>query len=276
MDRQCRRLGSGLQASSSGGKLLRKLSIRPALNTNKSFNYMHHVIDESNRCMFTKSSVMKCTWILLVISIPLYLPLWSSGYMQYIPKSCLGKPQPIWFLQLGQNSVSARNLTNISKQVTSAPHSNQNTYRNLTGALLVLSIHYLAMVEHHSPATVTVTHTRLPPMVLAKKSLCVAQEEDLVALDAVDLAPCIHHPGIVARNRGNDVDALCLELCRFGNVRRQVVCLATWSEGAGHGEDDDFLVGPFFAGVVLLRAAASSGVGVGNGRPSTGGGEGCG
>ena len=108
-------------------------------------------------------------------------------------------------------------------------------------------------------------------MVLAKERLGVAQEEHLLTLDAVDLAPRIHNPAVVARNRGNDVDALGLELCGLGNVRRQVVRLAARGEGAGHGEEDDFLVSPFFAGVVFLGAAAGGGVGVGDGRPSVGG-----
>jgi hypothetical protein len=40
------------------------------------------------------------------------------------------------------------------------------------------------------------------------------------------------------------------------------------SEGAGDREEDDFLVGPLLAGVVLLRTAARGWVGVSNGSPS--------
>ena len=42
----------------------------------------------------------------------------------------------------------------------------------------------------------------------------------------------------------------------------------TFAYGAGDGEEDDFLVGPFFGGVVFLGAAADGGVRVGYGRPS--------
>jgi len=48
------------------------------------------------------------------------------------------------------------------------------------------------------------------------------------------------------------------------------VGLAAGREGAGHGEENDFLVGPFFGGVVFLRAAAGGGVGVGYWGPSMG------
>ena len=48
---------------------------------------------------------------------------------------------------------------------------------------------------------------------------------------------------------------------------REVVSLPG-SKSAGHGEEDDFLVRPFFAGVVFLGTAAGGGVGVGDGRPA--------
>lgn len=44
--------------------------------------------------------------------------------------------------------------------------------------------------------------------------------------------------------------------------------LAAGREGAGHGEEDDFLVGPGAGGVVFLGATAGCGVGVGDGGPS--------
>ena len=49
-----------------------------------------------------------------------------------------------------------------------------------------------------------------------------------------------------------------------------MVRLAARREGTGHGEQDDFLVYPFFAGVVFLRTAAGGWVSVGNGCPSVG------
>ena len=43
------------------------------------------------------------------------------------------------------------------------------------------------MVKDHSPATIAITHTRSPAVVLGEEGLGIAQEEDLVALDTVDL-----------------------------------------------------------------------------------------
>lgn len=124
------------------------------------------------------------------------------------------------------------------------------------------------MVENHSPATIAVTHASIPTVVLAEKCLGVTQKQDLVALDTVDLAPRVHDPRIVGRNCGDDVDALVLELLGLGNVGWQVVCLAAGSEGTGNGEDDDFLVCPLLASIVLLRAATCGGVAVRDGGPS--------
>lgn len=42
-----------------------------------------------------------------------------------------------------------------------------------------------------------------------------------------------------------------------------------WCESAGDGEEDDFLVGPLLAGVVLLGTTTGSWVVVGNWCPST-------
>lgn len=41
------------------------------------------------------------------------------------------------------------------------------------------------------------------------------------------------------------------------------------SEGARNGEEDDFLVRPFLAGVVFLGTAAGGGIRIGDGCPST-------
>lgn len=143
-----------------------------------------------------------------------------------------------------------------------------STYRDLTGALLVLSVCDLAVIEDHSPATVAVTHTRLPAMLFGEECLGIAQEQHLVALDAIDLAPRVHDPRIVARNRGDDVNALLAEFGCLLDVRRQVVRLAAGCEGAGNAEDDDLLVGPFLGGIEGLGTAAGSRVGISNGCPS--------
>lgn len=82
------------------------------------------------------------------------------------------------------------------------------------------------MIKHHRPASVTVAHTRRPAIVLAEESLGVAQEEHVVTLDAIDLAPRIHDPAVVGRNGRNDVDALVGELAAVGDVGGKVVGLA--------------------------------------------------
>ena len=124
------------------------------------------------------------------------------------------------------------------------------------------------MIEDHSPATVAVAHTRRPTVLLGEKGLGIAKEKDIVVLDAIDLAPGVHDPAVVACNGSNDVNALLLELLGLCNVRREMVCLAAWGEGAGNGEEDDLLVRPFLAGIVFLGTTADGRVAVGDGCPS--------
>jgi hypothetical protein len=125
--------------------------------------------------------------------------------------------QPFQRLQLSQDGVGARDLDSVSNNYIHLPKRCE-TYRDLTRALLVLGIDDLAVVKDHSPATVTVAHTRRPAVLLGEESLCVAEEKDLVVLDAVDLAPGVHDPAVVARNGSNDIDTLFLELLGLCNV----------------------------------------------------------
>jgi hypothetical protein len=111
-------------------------------------------------------------------------------------------------------------------------HSLSTTNRHLTRALLVLSIHHLAMIKHHSPAPIPVAHARRPAMLLAEERLSIAQEQHLVALDAVDLAPRVHHPAVIGRNRSDDIDTLLAELLDVLDVWGEVVRLAAGCEGA--------------------------------------------
>lgn len=85
---------------------------------------------------------------------------------------------------------------------------------------------------------------------------------------STDLSPGVHDPAVIARNGSNDVHTLLMKLVCVLDVRRKVVRLAAGREGTGHGEQDDFLVCPFFAGVVFLRTATGGWVSVGNGCPS--------
>jgi hypothetical protein len=142
------------------------------------------------------------------------------------------------------------------------------------------------VVEDHSPAAVAVAHACRPAVLLGEESLGVAQEQDFIALDAVDLAPGIHDPAVVGRNGRDNVDALLAELGAVLDVGRKVVGLASMvaasvvvvrgvhgqcrlprSEGARDGEENDLLVGPFLAGIVFLRTTAGSWVIISNWRP---------
>ena len=107
---------------------------------------------------------------------------------------------------------------------------------DLARVALILSVGNLTIIKDHSPATVPVAHTSSPAIVLGEERLGVAEEQDIVALDAIDLAPCVHDPGIVRRDDGNDIDALALQPRQLLNVGRQVVGLAAGGEGAGDGD----------------------------------------
>jgi len=132
------------------------------------------------------------------------------------------------------------------------PNNFFGTYRNLTRVLLVLSIRDLAVVDDHSPtATVTcqnrsswhppclfdllaVAHTRLPAVFLAEECFGVTQEQHLITLDSIDLAPRVHDPAVVARDRCNDIDALLAELGGLLDVGGQVEGLAAGGKGTGY------------------------------------------
>jgi hypothetical protein len=68
-------------------------------------------------------------------------------------------------------------------------------------------------------------------MLLGEESLGVAQEQHLIALDAIDLAPRVHDPAVVGRNGRDNVDALFAELGAVLDVRREVVGLAAAKSG---------------------------------------------
>lgn len=73
---------------------------------------------------------------------------------------------------------------------------------------------------------------------------------NIIILNPVRLAPRTHDPGIVERNDGHDVDALGLKRRQVLDVAGEMLCAAAGGEGAGDGEEDDFLVGPFGGSVV--------------------------
>lgn len=80
-------------------------------------------------------------------------------------------------------------------------------------------------------------------------------------LDAVGFGPGTHDEGIVVRQHRDDVHLLALDLLEVLDVAGQVPYGAARGEGAGHGEEDDFLVRPLLGGVVVLRDAARGYVG---------------
>lgn len=107
-------------------------------------------------------------------------------------------------------------------------------------------------------------------MVLGEERLGVAEHENVIALNTVDLAPSVHDPRVVRRNDGNDINALALQLRQLLDVRRQVVSLAPGGERAGDRDEDDLLAGPLLGGIVLLGTTAGSWVSVCDGCPSVG------
>ena len=109
--------------------------------------------------------------------------------------------------------------------------------------------------EQHSQYPLTkhslpITHTRRPAVPLREERLGVGEEQldssqnlnscprkeccesthDVIVLNAIDLAPCIHDPAVVARNDGHNIDAFGLELANLLNIRRKVTSLAPGSE----------------------------------------------
>ena len=104
-------------------------------------------------------------------------------------------------------------------------------------------------------------------MVLREERLGVAEEKDVVTLNAIDLAPSVHDPRVVRRDNSNDIDTLALELRELLDVGWEVVGLAARCERAGNGDEDDLLACPLLVGVVLLRATARGRVSVCDGSP---------
>lgn len=70
---------------------------------------------------------------------------------------------------------------------------------------------------------------------------------------------------VVGGDEDDLVDALGLEVVQLGEVGGHVGDLAGWGEGAGDGDEDYFLGGEFFAGVVLDADAAGGDVEVAGG-----------
>jgi hypothetical protein len=117
---------------------------------------------------------------------------------------------------------------------------------------LVLCINDLAiLVNDHGPATVAIAHTSSPTVVLREQGLGITEEKlcsielaschrkgqldgkyNVVTLDSVDLAPCVHDPAVVGCNHGDDINSLALELVDLLDVWWEMESLAARCEGA--------------------------------------------
>lgn len=85
-----------------------------------------------------------------------------------------------------------------------------------------------------------------------------AHEADLrVFFRPIDLAPSSHDPSIVACDHNDQIDALLQELIEVLEVRRNVVCLASWSESTWNRDQHDLLAGELLRCVEGLWDAAS-------------------
>ena len=154
---------------------------------------------------------------------------------------------------------------------TSQAYATPQTHVDILGRSLVLSVADSAiLLNNHSPATVAVTHTSSPAVVLGERR--VAHEEGLAVLGAaVDLAPGVHDERVVGGDDDDLVDALGGQLLLVLQVGRDVNGLAAGGEGARDGDEHDLLAGELLAGVVGLGKAAGGGGGVGDGGPAVGG-----
>ena len=68
---------------------------------------------------------------------------------------------------------------------------------------------------------------------------------NIIILNPIRLSPRTHDPRIVERDGCHDINALALQCSEVLDVAGEMLCGAAGGEGAGDGEDDDFLVGPF-------------------------------
>jgi len=68
---------------------------------------------------------------------------------------------------------------------------------------------------------------------------------NIIILNTIRLAPRTHHKRIVIRNHSDDINALGFDGGQVLDVAGEMLDGAAGCEGAGDGEEDDFLVGPF-------------------------------
>ncbi len=123
------------------------------------------------------------------------------------------------------------------------------THRNTLHLLLLLRINNLPMINNHR---ITTSSLPLSPSILGRElDAVVAQEQDIVVVDAVGLGPARHDIWVVASDDSDDVDARLLQLWQLLNILWEVAPRAGWGEGPWDGEEDDLLVGPLCEDVSL-------------------------
>lgn len=91
----------------------------------------------------------------------------------------------------------------------------------------------LSMVHNHRPASISITHSRSPAIVLGEECLGVGHEPDLaVPVDIVDLAPRVHDPCVVGCDDDDEVDAFGGELVGLLDEGGKMLRLAAGCECA--------------------------------------------
>lgn len=81
---------------------------------------------------------------------------------------------------------------------------------------------------------------------MGKVSSMQSRTYDIVILDSIRLAPGAHDPRIIKSSDGHDIHALLLQRGQILNVSWEMVLGTGRSECAGHGDQDDLLIGPLF------------------------------
>lgn len=144
-----------------------------------------------------------------------------------------GNEQQCGILQMGQDSIDTRDLDTL--------------------LLLNIRIHYLPVVNHHSPATGPAVVR--PSELLREARIRVGQEEH-VFFHTVGLSPSAHDKRIVGSHDSHHINTFTLDFGKTLQITREMLNRARRCECSGNREKDDFLIGPFLRGVIGDRDAA--------------------
>jgi hypothetical protein len=75
---------------------------------------------------------------------------------------------------------------------------------------------------------------------------------NIVILNSIRFAPRTHHKRIIVSDDGNDIDTLGFDGGQVLDVAGEMLDGAAGGEGTWDGEEDDFLVGPFYGSLSQL------------------------